>query len=123
MTLRFRFPRSRRIRSGGDFRRIFRRRCSVGNRHLVLYVEANEVGHPRLGVSVSKRLGNAVARNRMKRRLREAFRLRQHELPAVDMVCVIKTRELSVADCAAHLSKLAARASLRLTDTACNPRR
>ena len=114
MALRFCFPRSRRIRSRRDFRRIFQHRCSLGNRHLVLYVGRNDVGHSRLGVSAGKGLGNAVVRAREKRRLREAFRLRRHELPEVDMVCVLRTSGHSVAQYEAWLLELTTHACRKL---------
>ena len=48
---------------------------------------ANDAGAPRLGLAVAVRVaGGAVARNRLRRLIRESFRLRQHELPAVDLV-------------------------------------
>ena len=54
----------------------------------------NDLGHCRLGLSVSRRVGNAVRRNRIKRRLREAFRLLQHDLPAgYDLVVVVMRHE------------------------------
>ena len=59
---------------------------SAADGRLVVYVLANELGHPRLGVSVSKKNGNAVRRNRYKRLFREAFRHVQHELPALDLI-------------------------------------
>lgn len=49
---------------------------------LTVFVHANGLDHPRLGLSVGKRVGSAVRRNAVKRRIREAFRLLQHELPA-----------------------------------------
>jgi ribonuclease P protein component len=69
--------RSRLSRSS-DFKRVYRQGSSVASRFLVLYyfkrsIETDGEG-PRLGLSVSKRLGGAVVRNRIKRLLREAFR-------------------------------------------------
>nr|MBA2240129.1 ribonuclease P protein component [Solirubrobacterales bacterium] len=68
--------RSRLSRSG-DFDRVYKRGSSHGNRFYVLYSFPREGdragGEPRLGVSVSRRVGNAVRRNAVKRSLREAF--------------------------------------------------
>jgi ribonuclease P protein component len=69
--------RSRLSRSS-DFERVYRQGRSVASRFLVLYyfrqAEGPSEGTPRLGLSVSKKLGGAVLRNRVKRLLREAFR-------------------------------------------------
>src|ERR1043165_688481 len=48
---------------------------------ITLFALPNTLGHSRLGLAVSARVGGAVVRNRWKRVVREAFRLRQHELP------------------------------------------
>lgn len=85
-----RFPKRLRLLRASEFERVFATRNSVGNAHFVLYGAANEVGFARLGITVSRRVGNAVARNRWKRLLREAFRLSQHALPNLDFVCVVR---------------------------------
>jgi ribonuclease P protein component len=65
--------RSRLTRSS-EFERVYRQGRSTANRHLVLYAFANPASvEPRLGLSVSRKVGGAVQRNRIKRLLREAF--------------------------------------------------
>jgi ribonuclease P protein component len=83
-----RFPKRLRLLSAKEFERVFAARTSVSDSWFVLYADANSVGHARLGLTVPRRVGGAVERNRWKRLLREAFRLTQHELPAIDYVCV-----------------------------------
>jgi ribonuclease P protein component len=74
-------PSKRMIRKG-DFERAFAGRCTAADSLLVLYVLPNGLDHPRFGMAVSRRHGNAVQRNRLRRRLREACRLEQHSLPS-----------------------------------------
>jgi ribonuclease P protein component len=69
-------PRRRRLSRSGDFKRVYREGSSKASRYLVLYRfkrSEDEVSEARLGVSVSKKLGDAVTRNRIKRVLKEAF--------------------------------------------------
>ncbi|HEV3022482.1 MAG TPA: ribonuclease P protein component [Pirellulales bacterium] len=83
------FPARFRIRRGADFQRVYRRRLIASDDRLVLYGCENGLDFPRLGLSVSRKVGGAVQRNRWKRLLREAFRLGRHELPAgLDLVVV-----------------------------------
>jgi len=69
--------REQRLRTAAEFRRV-RELAPRGwpHRLLVLYVAPNEIGWTRVGITVSGRVGNAVVRNRVRRRLREAMRAR-----------------------------------------------
>jgi ribonuclease P protein component len=111
-----RFGAKYRVRRDADFRRAFRLRCSASDGRLLVYTQRNGLGYPRLGLSVSRRLGTAVVRNRWKRLLREAFRLSRARLPAgVDLVVV--PRPEAPADLAGlmeSLVRLADRAAGRL---------
>src|SRR3954453_5349041 len=84
------FPKGVRLLRPADFERVFAARNSVSNQWLTLHGALNEVGHARLGLAISRRVGGAVERNRWKRLLREAFRLSQQELPAIDLVCLAR---------------------------------
>ncbi len=79
-------PRSVRIRSRTAFGRVFARRIRVSDRWLTILAAPNDLGLARLGLAVGKRCGPAVKRNRIKRRVREAFRRVRHELPPGDYV-------------------------------------
>jgi ribonuclease P protein component len=66
--------RGGRLSRSAEFERVYRHGRSVANRHLILYVfDSHGAGAPRLGLSVSRRVGPAVTRNGVKRLLREAF--------------------------------------------------
>ncbi len=67
--------RRRRLSRSGEFERVYREGRSHANRHLVVYAfpRSEQAGEPRLGISVGRKLGGAVERNRVKRLLRDAF--------------------------------------------------
>jgi ribonuclease P protein component len=92
-----RLTKARRILRPADFARVYRFRWSAAEGSLVLYsapceAASHDTSDARIGLSVSRRIGNAVIRNRWKRRLREAFRVARPRLPAGhDYVIVVRS--------------------------------
>ena len=104
-------PGARRLSRSGEFERVYREGDSRGNRYLVLYAFSRGDGSaqaPRLGVSVGRKLGRAVQRNRVKRLVREAFWKLAEELPpGHDFVIVARPdcAELAKAEGAAGVER------------------
>jgi ribonuclease P protein component len=112
------FPPALRILRGAEFDRVFRGGARAGDDLLVVNALPNGRAHPRLGLAVGKAVGGAVVRNRVKRLLREAFRLHREDLPAShDLVVVAKAagaEAYSLEGCARSLTVLAGKAAARL---------
>lgn len=86
---RYRLRKSQHLRDGADFDAIYGLKQRAGDNHLLIFARRNGLDWTRFGLSVSRKHGNAVKRNRIKRLLREAFRLSQHELPAgLDLILI-----------------------------------
>lgn len=84
----FRFPRRYRIIQRAEFARVMNFGRRQGDQRLLIWAFPNRLPFPRLGLVVGRRHGDAVARNRLKRLLREAFRLTRRDLPSgFDLVC------------------------------------
>lgn len=95
-----------------EFQRVYEAKMRKIKGAMVVFSAPNELGHPRLGLSVSSRVGPAVVRNRWKRRIREAFRLSQHDLPAgfdfiVSVRCGPDTRPWGLPEITARLREMA----------------
>ena len=105
------------IRTAADFARVYDRRASASDNLLLVYACGNELGHPRLGLSVSRKVGGAVRRNRWKRLLREAFRLSREQLPVgIDLVVIPRpAAEPQLQPLMESLVRLAQRAAKKLT--------
>lgn len=72
------FSRAMRLSGGAQFRAVYGAKARTASGPLLLHSLPNQLGHPRLGLAVPRRIGTAVRRNLIKRRLREAFRTMQH---------------------------------------------
>lgn len=84
---RARFQRAQRVRRQAEFRDVYAKGRRIGNEMFAANVLANGTDSARLGLSIAVRsAGNAVRRNRMRRLIRESFRLHRSALPALDIV-------------------------------------
>ena len=83
-----RLPRSETLRTSAEYQRCYREGSRRQGGFLVLHVRANQLGHPRLGAAVSRKVGGAVVRNRIKRWTRECYRRSplRSGLPGLDLV-------------------------------------
>ncbi len=82
------------LRSSQDFERIYAAGQRAGDGHLLIFASANDLKVNRLGLSVSRKHGSAVYRNVKRRRIREAFRCLQHDLPgSFDLIAVPRQRD------------------------------
>jgi ribonuclease P protein component len=98
--VRHTLPKSRHLRRPAEFAAVYEARVRESRGPVTVYALPNELAHPRLGMSVNRKVGTAVRRNRIRRLLRESFRLMQHDFPrGYDLVVVVRPHEpLMLAD-------------------------
>lgn len=88
-----RLRKEERLLTRGDFDRVFDGGQSAGNKRLIVHWLENGLGYPRLGLVVSRKFGNAVARNKWKRRIRDIFRRHKHAAGGRDIVVLPGKRD------------------------------
>jgi ribonuclease P protein component len=103
-----RFRPHEHLRRPADFQAVYDRRRSAADGTLVVYVRENGLAFSRVGLSVSRKFGPAVRRNRIRRLLREAYRLTKEELPTgYDLVLIPRPLdEYDLEDIRKSLAKL-----------------
>jgi ribonuclease P protein component len=85
------FPRSLRLNRSGDFQPVFEQANRSADRYLTVLARANGAQKPRLGLAISrKQVADATDRNRIKRLVRESFRLNQHDLGGLDFIVMAR---------------------------------
>ena len=100
------------IKKNCDFQTVYRTGKSYANKYLVMYVKKNDDGNSRLGISVSKKVGNSVVRHRITRLIRECYRLNQHMFSSgLDIIVVSRVAAkghnyYDIESAVLHLAKL-----------------
>lgn len=100
------------LKNNRDFRSVYDKGKSFANRFLVMFYIRNETGVSRVGFSVTKKLGNAIVRNKVKRRMKESYRLHSHKFKkGYDIVFLSRVKAKSanykeIESALLHLGKL-----------------
>ena len=79
------------LKKNQDFQKVYKNGKSYANKYLVMYVVKNDLGKNRIGISVSKKVGNSVVRHRLARLIRESFRLNGDQFQSgLDIVVIAR---------------------------------
>ena len=88
------------LKKNSDFQNVYKNGRSKANRYLVMYVLENPLSTNRIGISVSKKVGNSVVRHHLTRLIRESYRLQEEMFnSSLDIVIVVRNR---AKDCSYH---------------------
>ena len=84
---------SQSLKKNRDFQNVYKKGTSFANSHLVMYILENGLQENRIGISVSKKVGNSVVRHHLTRLIRESYRLsEEHFRCGIDIVVIERTR-------------------------------
>ena len=79
------------LKKNRDFQNVYKKGKSYANRYLVMYVLKNDTERNRLGISVSKKVGNSVVRHHLTRLIREIYRLNEHHFKkGLDIIFIVR---------------------------------
>ena len=80
------------LKKNSDFQTVYKKGNSNANKYLVMYIMKNGIGKNRLGISVSKKVGNSIVRHRLTRLIRESYRLQEEKFPCgLDIVIIARS--------------------------------
>ncbi len=100
------------LKKNVDFGEIYKNGSSSADRYLVLYVKENDLGRNRVGISVSKKVGNSVVRHRVKRLIKESYRLHEESFHiGYDLVFIarVNAKDCTYKDIESAICRLAKR--------------
>ena len=84
------------LKKPSDFSKVYKRGKSFADKNIVVYYLPNQLGYPRIGFSVSKKVGNSVVRNRVRRLVRESFRTNFTFTGSYDLIFIARIRANSI---------------------------
>ena len=86
-----------RLRKNMEFKKVYTGGKNFWNRNLVLYIKKNNLEEPRLGITITKKVGNAVVRNKIRRRIKEIYRLNLHKIKGgYDLIIIPKKNVVDI---------------------------
>lgn len=86
-----------RLRKNMEFKRVYNGGKNYWNRNLILYVRKNDLKNSRIGITITKKIGNAVVRNRIRRRMKEIIRLRLGNIKnGYDLILIPKKNVIDI---------------------------
>ena len=105
------------LKKNQDFRQVYRRGTSAAERQFVMYVLENGKDRNRLGISVSKKVGNSVIRHRIRRLVKEGYRLHEQQFArGYDIIVIARTGAAGVTQAEATESLLSLGAKLKIRE-------
>ena len=100
------------LKKNRDFRDVYRKGKSFANKYLIMYIVENHQDKNRLGISVSKKVGNSVVRHRVTRLIRESYRLHENifnsglDIVVIARICAAEVSYREIKNAMLHLGKL-----------------